>query len=238
MKIKTKILSVIPARGGSKALPKKNIMQLSGKPLISWTIDAAMKSKYLAKTIVSTDCDEIKKIALHGGAEVPFVRPKQFSTDSASSMSVIKHAVNFLSCKGESYDLVVMLQPTSPLRDSSDIDNAISIYLENYGREETTLVSGFKINEKYNWVLKQNNKKVKFVNPDLPSSYRRQELASLFLPNGAIFIANTKNLPEAFYTSDTLMYEMSKEKSIDIDTIEDYYAAKRYIEGGGGGSSS
>jgi CMP-N-acetylneuraminic acid synthetase len=228
--LKNKILAVIPARGGSKGIPGKNLVHLNGSPLINWTIEAAIKSKFINKVVVSTDSDEIADISLLAGAEVPFIRPEELSTDSASSMSVIKHAVNFFSCQGEMYDLVVMLQPTSPLRNSVDIDKAIEIYLKYDRNEDTTLISGFRIDRKYNWILEQRANRVVFVNDNLPINLSRHELNPLFLPNGAIFIASTVKLQQSFYTLDTIIYEMKSDCSVDIDTLEDLQVARDYME--------
>jgi CMP-N,N'-diacetyllegionaminic acid synthase len=227
--LKNKILCVIPARGGSKEIPDKNIIHLNDKPLINWTIEAAINSKFISKIIVSTDSNEIAKISLLAGAEVPFIRPKELSTDGASSMSVIKHAVDFFSYQGEIYDLVVMLQPTSPLRNSDDIDKAIESYLKHRKGKEATLVSCCSVNSKYNWIMEKKDNRAVFVNNNLPVNLSRQELNLLFLPNGAIFIANTKNLQESFYTSDIIMYEMKESHSVDIDTLKDLQAAHDYI---------
>ena len=119
-----KILAVITARAGSKRLPDKNILDLAGKPLIAWTIEPAKQSKFIDKIIVSTDSIKIKNISEKYGVEVPFIRPKELASDSASSISVLKHAILFYKNK---FDYIVLLQPTSPLRKTLDIDNAIKM---------------------------------------------------------------------------------------------------------------
>ena len=120
---KKKLLAVIPARGGSERIPKKNILNLSGKPLISWTIEAALASKYIDDVVVSTDDNEIFTIAKKYGAKVPFIRPDKFSSNHASSISVVLHVIDFLQKVNESYDYIILLQPTSPLRTVKNIDN-------------------------------------------------------------------------------------------------------------------
>ena len=123
-----KILGIIPARGGSKGIPKKNIAQLSGKPLIAYTINAALKSKLLTKVIVSTDDKKIADIAKEYGCEVPFIRPESLSGDDVLTYPVLKHAIEFLQENNhEKYDAILLLQPTSPFRSSKDIDNAINL---------------------------------------------------------------------------------------------------------------
>jgi len=117
-----KILALIPARGGSKGLPGKNIKPLLGKPLIAWTIEQAKASKYVDRVVVSTDDDEIAEVAIRYGAEVPFLRPKELARDDSPTIDAILHALDFFSDKGERFDLLALLEPTSPLRDSEDID--------------------------------------------------------------------------------------------------------------------
>jgi len=125
-----KIMSVITARGGSKALPNKNILPLAGKPLIAYSIEASLGSKYIDTTVVSTDYDNIRQIALENGAEAPFLRPKELATDKAHSPDVINHALKFYNKEYQkNYDIVIMLQPTSPLRTSQHIDESILIIM-------------------------------------------------------------------------------------------------------------
>jgi len=119
-----KILALIPARGGSKGLPRKNIKPLLGKPLIAWTIEQSLASKYLDKVVVSTEDKEIAEISKKYGAEVPFIRPKELAKDDTPSIDVVLHAIDFLE-KKELFNIIVLLQPTSPLRTISDIDNSI-----------------------------------------------------------------------------------------------------------------
>ena len=122
-----KILGLITARSGSKGLPKKNIKPLLGKPLIAWSIDVGIKSNYIDDLVVSTDCHEMSRLAKKYEAEAPFIRPKELSTDSASSVDVILHAINWLEKRDRFYDLVVLLEPTSPLRESKDIDRCLKL---------------------------------------------------------------------------------------------------------------
>ena len=120
-------LCVIPARGGSKRLPHKNIKNLCGKPLIQWTVEAGIGSKSIDRLIVSTDDLEIAEISKSCGAEVPFIRPETLATDSSSSYSVLEHAYQYLFEQGDYYDYIIMLQPTSPLRTSNHIDEAVKL---------------------------------------------------------------------------------------------------------------
>jgi CMP-N,N'-diacetyllegionaminic acid synthase len=224
-----KILAIIPARGGSKGLPGKNIKLCAGKPLIGWTIEAALGSKHISETIISTDSSEIANISESFGAKVPFIRPKELSDDTANSFDVIKHAIKFLKTQSEEFDLVICLQPTSPLRKSEDIDKAIEYYQTASGKKSNcTLVSGYKLDQKYNWILKSQGDHVNFLIPqDRVNLNRQAHKEKLFMPNGAIFICsfNCMNMA-SFYGEETLFYEMSEKDSIDIDTKEDFDKAE------------
>ena len=125
-----KILAVIPARGGSKGIKNKNIKSLCGHPLIAWTIMKAKRSKFIEKVVVSTDSKKIAYISKKYGASVPFIRPKKYATDKANDFIVLKHAINFFTTKGEKFDYIIMLQPTSPLRELKDINNSINKVLK------------------------------------------------------------------------------------------------------------
>lgn len=124
-----KLLAFIPARGGSKGIKEKNIVDLCGKPLISYTIEAALKSEYIDKVIVSTDSDKIADVSKKYGAEIPFLRPAELSTDTAKTIDAVLHAIRTLK-KGENYDVLVLLQPTQPLRTYLDIDAAVKMFFE------------------------------------------------------------------------------------------------------------
>ena len=126
-----KILGLITARGGSKGLPRKNIRTLLGKPLIAWTIDQAIASDYLDKIVVSTDSKIIADISKDFGAEVPFLRPKMLATDTATSVDVINHTLDYLTDKNQIFDYFALLEPTSPLRETSDINLAIEQLINN-----------------------------------------------------------------------------------------------------------
>ena len=122
-----RLLAIIPARGGSKRLPGKNIMDLAGKPLIAWTIEAALNSKYIDRVVVSTDDQEISNVSIKYGVEVPFLRPKSLATDDASSIDTIINVLGEIKIIDQHYEYIVLLQPTSPLRTEIDIDKAIEL---------------------------------------------------------------------------------------------------------------
>jgi len=221
-----KILAVIPARGGSKRLPNKNILSLKGKPLISWTIDEASKSKYIDKVIVSTDSKEIAELSRKLKAEVPFVRPEYLSSDSADSISVIKHAIEFY--KNE-YDYAVLLQPTSPLRKVADIDKAIELLSE----EVQSVVSVTECEHSPLWTntLPKDSSLKSFINPEIKNT-RSQDLPTFFRLNGAIYVAEVDYMirNNGFFGDNSKAYVMPQDLSVDIDTQIDFLLAELLIE--------
>jgi CMP-N,N'-diacetyllegionaminic acid synthase len=221
-----RILAVIPARSGSKGLHDKNILPFCGKPLLAHTIEAAKKSGVISKTVVSTDSDVYRNIGLEYGAEVPFLRPTEISKDSSSSGSVIKHAIDHYKSINEEFDLVMMLQPTSPLRNSNHICEALNQYFEMIQTREETLVSVTKAPLKSKWLLEKKGQFINFCFDIDSQNPQRQKLEELYLPNGAIYIASVKHFIGTFYTSKTLFYEMDDAVSIDIDSLEDFKKAE------------
>ena len=222
-----KILAIIPARKGSKGIPSKNTKLIFNKPLISWTIESAQKSKYINKIIVSTDCQKVKAIAESYNINVPKLRPYSLSTDTASSDDVIKHELN----ERKNFDIVCMLQPTSPLRDFKDIDSAFEEFLK---LDANALVSVCKDQHSPYWSFEINGLYLKTLFPDKKINKRRQELTETYKLNGAIYIARIdfykKN--SSFLSDKTIPYIMPFIKSIDIDTHEDFdIAEKRLAEG-------
>ncbi|MFC6099488.1 acylneuraminate cytidylyltransferase family protein [Olivibacter domesticus] len=218
------MLAIIPARGGSKGLPGKNIKLLAGKPLLAYTIEAALKAKDITRVIISTDSDEIAKIAIKYGAECPFLRPSELSTDSARSVDVYKHAMNWLQInKDDVVDSVVILQPTSPLRTNLDIDKAISIF---YEKNADSVVSYCQEHHPIKW-HKYITPDGKFENIFEESINNRQLERPSFFPNGAIYIfKRTLIETEKYYTAKSYAYIMDRRNSIDIDTLDDF----EYVE--------
>ena len=215
-----KVLAIIPARGGSKGLPRKNIIDLAGKPLIAWTIEASLKSKYISKTVVSSDDKEILDISVDYGAEI-IKRPDNLSTDTATSESVVSHVIDYLESAGDIFDIVVLLQPTSPLRDTLDIDNAIEKL--SYS-DATALISVCEYNNKILKAFKENEfGYIEGVSNNIYPFMRRQDLPSVYMPNGAIYTINVKSFREegSFLTNKTLNYVMSKDRSMDVDILAD-----------------
>lgn len=222
-----KILTFIGARGKSKGLKNKNILPFCGKPLILWTIEAALKSKYIDSVLVSTDSPEIAEISKQAGASVPFLRPERFAGDHVPQMEAVYHSLDWLIQNNQmDYHLFMLLQPTSPLRTSRHIDQAIDFYFKNRKTDEDTLVSVKKIDPKMAWIMKEAN--AGYVTFYIKNGENRQIYLPTYLPNGAIYLSPIKGLVErvGFYTDKTLYFLMNETESIDIDTIEDFKQAE------------
>jgi len=221
-----KIIGIIPARGGSKGIRKKNIVDLAGKPLIAYTIEQAKGSKYIDKIIVTTDDEEIADISRSLGAEVPFSRPKALATDEAKGIDVVLHAITWFDSNEESFDIVMMLQPTSPLRLSEDIDKAIEVlFLKN----AMAIVSVCKSEHHPLWsnTLPEDSNMKNFINPEYMNK-NRQELPVFYRLNGAIYLSfcNYMKDRKSFYGENTFAYIMPEERSIDIDNMLDFKLAE------------
>lgn len=213
-------LAIIPARGGSKGIPGKNILPLAGKPLIAWTIKAAQAAKGITRCIVSSDDAEIISVAKQFGADVPFVRPSDLATDKASSVDVVLHALAWLEERGEYYDTVVLLQPTTPLRSSEDIENSLKFFAE---KQAPACVSVCKTFSHPFWEYTISDDFHLF--PLLgEQNFHRQDLPDVYLRNGAIYISTVKSLCRynTFLLPETVAYVMPQEHSINIDNMLDF----------------
>lgn len=222
-----KILSIIPARAGSKGLKNKNIVNLAGKPLLAWSIEASLKSRYINKTIVSSDDTKILEIAKRYGAEI-LVRPENLARDTTPTEPVVSHVLQNINNIRE-YKYLVLLQPTSPLRNEIDIDCSIELFLE---KKASALISVTEIDNK---ILKaftnDGNGYLEGVsNNEFPFS-RRQDLPKVYMPNGAIYIIEIDDFlrTNKLFSSKTIPYIMSYESSLDIDTLEDLEICNKFI---------
>ena len=213
-----KIIAIIPARGGSKGIPKKNIINFLGKPLLAWSIEDAKSSRLISAVYVSTDDKEIAKVSRKYGAEVIW-RPKEFSGDSSPSEDALKHAMNEVyKAEPQKIDYVVFLQATSPLREAKDIDNAIKKIIS---ADADSLFSGAEIGDFLIWGGKGNQ--LKSLNYDYKNRKRRQDFGKQFLENGSIYIFK----PEILFKYNNrlagkiVISEMEFWKSFEIDSWED-----------------
>ena len=221
--METKILAIIPARGGSKTIPRKNIKLLNGKPLIYYTIKESIKSKYLGRIIVSTEDKEISEISKKYGAEV-IERPEELAKDETPTIDVIFHV---LRVQAENFEpgLVVLLQPTSPLRNAQDIDNAIELFLKN---DCESVVSVCEVEHSLYWSFEIENRYLKPIFGGKYLNMRRQDLPKVYTPNGAIYVSTPEILRKykSFYCSKTIPYIMPPERSVDIDNEIDFMLAE------------
>ena len=221
MKEQPKVLAIIPARGGSKGVKGKNIAPLNGVPLIGYTIQAAQGSRLLTRTIVSTDSELIAGIARSLGGDVPFLRPEEFATDTSPTAPVVLHAIDFLEQQGETYDYVALLQPTSPLRTTEDIDTAIQLLTDH--SEAQSVVSVAKLDDPHPMKVQKISVEgylLPFID-GAPRQVRRQDLPPVYRWNGVIYVARIPTLraQEGKLVLDPcLPYVMPEERSVNIDT--------------------
>ena len=216
-----KIIAIIPARSGSKGLKDKNIKPLNGKPLIAYTIEAAKQCGFFDRIIVSTDSEKYAEISKQFGADVPFLRSAENSGDKSGSWDVVKEVLSKLDIK---YDIVVLLQPTSPLRTSQDIKNAVNMFFD---KDADTLFSVCETPHPVFWcnTLNDDMSAKDFIKPEYQKP--RQQLPKTYTINGAVYIVKTEKLDNLdMYSSKGYVYIMDKEHSVDIDSELDF----KYVE--------
>lgn len=228
---RSRILALIPARAGSKGIINKNITQLCGKPLVAYSIEAAKKSRYIDDVVVSTDGDIIAETARKYGAEVPFMRPEKLAADTSKTVDAVLHAVNELDGMGRTYDVLVLLQPTQPLRTAGDIDMAIETFFKN-GQEGLVSVSA----------VDSHPLLIRSVSPDgrlkplldQNSTCRRQDMQQFYCVNGAVYINRISELSGATSFNDNRVpFVMERDHSVDIDEPTDLILAEAIMGHGG-----
>lgn len=223
-----KILAVIPARGGSKGIPRKNIQIVAGKPLISWTILEAKKSKYLDRVILSSDDEQIIAVANEYGCETPFIRPNNIARDDTPGVEPVLHAIGMLP----EFDLVALLQPTSPLRIALDIDTCIELCISEKAPACVSL-SKSKFNPYWIRMLTKNLRLTPLTGYE-ENIYCRQDLPAYYTLNGAVYVADCTWLAnnKSFLSENTIGYVMPTERSLDIDTEFDLNIFRILVEKG------
>lgn len=225
-----KILVVIPARGGSKRLPRKNIKKIGGKPMIAHAILAAKKSKYIDRIIVSTDDLAIAKVARKYGAEVPFIRPVELASDTATALPVLQHAVAYIEKRDKfKPGLIVLIQSTSPLVQSGDIDGAIEKIIAT---KTNSCFTVSVISQRPEWMYYLEDKKPKLFLTNANLNIRSQDLPKLGIINGAIYVMKYDTLMKKNKIQDdnTSIYIMPKERSVDIDDLVDFKTAEALMK--------
>ena len=215
-------LGLIPARGGSKGIPRKNVLPIAGRPLIAWTIEAALVASAIDRVVVTTDDAEIAAVAAEYGAEVPFLRPAELARDETPGIDPVLHALEMLP----EIDTLVLLQPTSPLRSSEDIDAAVALHVANRG----ATVVGVSAAAHAEWVFAMDEEGVLDIGA-AEIATRRQDMGAQFALNGAIYVATTDRLRamRSFLTPGTIGYPIPIERSVDIDTMFDWRVAEMLL---------
>ncbi|RJR32848.1 MAG: acylneuraminate cytidylyltransferase family protein [Desulfobacteraceae bacterium] len=219
------ILGLITARGGSKSLPRKNILPLAGKPLIAWTIESARKSRSLDRIIISTDDPEIASTAQEWGAEVPFLRPASLAQDATPHILVVNHVLEWMKQEDLFYKYIMLLQPTSPFRTEEDIEAAADIA---FIHKASAVLSVCEMNpHPYQSKIISTDGIIQEFVPSDSRYHRRQDFPPAFAPNGAIYLNKVESLlkDQVFVPPNTYAYIMPPERSVDIDTPWDFYLA-------------
>ena len=229
-----RVLALIPARGGSKGIPRKNIRIIAGKPLIAWTIETALACPGLDRVIVTTDDEEIANIAKAYGAEVPFLRPAELAQDNTPDLPVYQHAVSWLA-EHERYhpDIICWLRPTSPLRTVQDVENAVNLLIKT----KADGVRSVCVSDEHPYGIQKmdGNRLQPFMdNIDRSKYYRRQMLPTVYRFNGAVDVTWCKTVMKKgqLYTGDLRGYVMPPERSVDIDNELDFILTEALLEKG------
>lgn len=227
-----KVIALIPARGGSKGLPGKNTREMCGKPLIAWSIEKARRSKYLDTILVSTDDEDIAGVAQRYGAYVPFLRPAEFATDEAPTHAVVVHALWYMKEKdGKEFDIVVLLEPTSPLREDEDIDRMLEELLARQEQYDSIISVG-QVAQHPAIMKRLVDANLEPFSTDLNRTTRRQDNAPAYFPYGVAYIAKTGSLLEqaTFYTRRCTYYVVKRFQHHDIDDIYDFLCAEAVMK--------
>jgi CMP-N,N'-diacetyllegionaminic acid synthase len=225
------LLAIIPARGGSKGIPRKNMALLGGRPLVEYSIEAAKKSRFIDEILLSTDDDEIASVGRHFGLDVSYRRPAELAEDETAMIDTLEHGLHWIgNARGRLPDEVILLQPTSPLRSVQDIDGAIALFNESGA---ISLVSVHPMGEHPCECIVGNSKEWKYLAPPPGGAVRRQDYENnFFFINGAIYLTGTKTLLSRrsfVYPQETVMFVMPRERGMDIDTYLDLNIAEAII---------
>lgn len=220
------LLALIPARGGSKGLPRKNILVAGGLPLVAWTIAAAREAATVDQVVLSSDHDEIMATAMKYGCDAVIRRPDELASDTATSIDVVLHALTQLP----DFEYVALLQPTSPLRTGRDIDAAFRL-MQKTGAPSCVSVCPTRESPYWMYQLNAAGELAKLLS-SLPEVSRRQDLPETYVLNGAIYIADSQWLRKngSFISERTVAYTMPAERSVDIDNADDFEAFRRLVE--------
>ncbi|MDG9668647.1 acylneuraminate cytidylyltransferase family protein [Hahella sp. CR1] len=228
-----RVLAIIPARGGSKGLPGKNIRPLCGVPLVGWPIRAALQSRYVDRVLVSTDSPEIAEVAKSQGAEVPFLRPDELAGDCAPTAPVLLHTLDWCRQHGESYDYLVLLEPTSPLTEATDVDKALEMLFGSREAQAIVGVADVDVHHPvYCAVIKERGLLAPYQGGDFAAMPRRQDIPDVYYFDGTLYISTVEALREkgGFYHDRTLPYVVPKWKALDVDTLTDFICVEAVMQ--------
>lgn len=221
------LVALIPARSGSKGIPKKNTKDLKGKPLIAYSIESALRSQYIDKVVVTTDSHEIAKISKLYGAEVPFLRPPELARDDSSTIETVLHALNYIKEAKQ----ILLLQPTSPLRNTMDIEGIIKL---QKSLDAESVISVTRQTKHPEWMFSLSpSMQLKSILPiNKGEKNRRQDLDPVYVLNGAMYLCKVDwiNTHRSFVGKETVAYQMPIERSVDIDTPLDWLWAETLLE--------
>jgi len=227
-----KILALIPARGGSKGLRDKNILPMCGKPLIAWSVEKGLKSKHIDTLMVTTDIQEIADIAKAAGAYVPYLRPAELATDRSSTYDAICHALTFLKEKeGKTFEYVVLLEPTSPLREDNDIDSMLKQLVAN-SAEFDSIISVGEVDEHPSIVRRLNGLNLEPFCSELQQTTRRQDNEPAFFPYGVAYMVKTDVLlqEKTFYTKRCTYFKIKRYQNYEVDDIYGFICVENIMK--------
>lgn len=223
-----RVIATVPARGGSKGLPGKNIRPLCGKPLIAWTIEKALKSRLIDTLVVSTDSEEIASVARAAGAWVPFLRPPKLADDRTPTISVVEHTLAWCETQQDLvFDYHVLLEPTSPLREENDIDAMLG-RLDAMADRFDGIVSVGEVSEHPSIMKRLVGDRIEAYCPDLALTTRRQDNPPAYFPYGVAYITKVATLltERSFYPSRCTHYELQRYQNYEIDDLCDFLAVE------------
>lgn len=226
------VLGLIPARGGSKGVPRKNIKPLAGKPLLNYTAQAALASKHLTRVILSTEDDEIAAVGRACGVEVPFLRPAELAQDTTPTLPVVQHALQFLEEQGSHFDAVCLLQPTNPLRRAADIDGCIEL-LEREQADTVFTVLAVPAEHNPHWVYFRNGDgSLRLSTGEASPIPRRQDLPPAYHREGSVYVTrqDVVMVNHSLYGARVLGYEIERRRSVNIDTVSDWARAEALLQ--------
>lgn len=228
------VLGIIPARGGSKGIPRKNLVDVAGKPLIAWSIESGLQSSRLSTLIVSTEDEEIARVSVEYGAKVPFMRPAELSTDGAHSLPVVQHAIDAMEAlDGCTYDIIVLLQPTTPARTVADIDHGVDLLIES-GADSVISVVDVGANHPLRMMqILDDGHLVNYVDQGFTDMRPRQELPPVYIRSGDLYIVRRHVVMEmnALVAQDCRAVVIPEDRAVNIDIRADLERARELLGG-------